>query len=484
MTGSALLTVEQMYTADRLTIEGGTPGAVLMENAGVAIAGEIMRRWEKQPVAILCGPGNNGGDGFVIARLLKDRGWPVRLALPGDMGQLTGDALHHARLWTGQTESLSADILGDGPLVVDALFGAGLSRPLDGMALEMITAINQRALVCVGVDVPSGVDGDTGEILGGAPRCQLTVTFFRAKPGHLLMPGRELAGELVVADIGIGEQVLNTIQPKTFANDPDLWLAGFPWPKTDGHKFDRGHLIITGGLEMTGAALLAALAARRIGAGLVTIAAPEGVGAIYRNGLPGNIVSTVNNSAEFETLLADTRKNTVLVGPGLGVSEATRRLVMSALETDKRVVLDADALTAFADDPQALLGRLNANHILTPHEGEFARLFDTGGDKPTRARKAALLSGATVLLKGPDTVIAAPDGRAVINTSGTPYLATAGSGDVLAGLIAGLTAQGMTPFDAAAAGAWVHGRAGELSGPGLIAEDLPDVIPDVLSELS
>jgi len=480
MDDAALLTVEEMYLADRLAIEAGTSGLELMENAGAALEREIVKRWDQRPVVVLCGPGNNGGDGFVVARRLKDGGWPVRLALLGTVENLKGDAATNARRWDGKVEDLSPDLLDDHPLVIDALFGAGLARALEGAALGCIEAINTGNLECVGIDVPSGIHGDTGEILGAAPKCALTVTFFRAKPGHLLMPGRALTGDLVVADIGTPDTVLDEIQPTTFVNGPRLWKTQFPRPNMDAHKYARGHVVIRGGEEMTGAAQLVALGARRIGAGLVSISASEHAANIYRAGLPGNLVAAAETVLEFSAFLADSRKNVVVIGPGMGATPETKEFVLAALATDKHIVLDADALTAFADDPAGLTSCLNENHILTPHEREFARIFGNQGSKITRSRAASSETGATILIKGADTVIAAPDGRAAINTTGTPYLATAGSGDVLAGMIAGLVAQGMKPFEAACAGVWMHGLAGENIGPGLIAEDLSEELPDIL----
>ncbi|MFQ5763706.1 MAG: NAD(P)H-hydrate dehydratase, partial [Rhodospirillales bacterium] len=311
----------------------------------------------------------------------------------------------------------------------------------------------------------------------------VTVTFFRPKPGHYLLPGRGPTGELIVADIGIPESVLGDIAPKTFVNGPDLWLAGFPWPDAADHKYSRGHAVVVGGAEMTGAARLAAVGARRCGAGLVTIAAPPKAFAIYASEEPGTLVKAVEDETAFQGLLDDARKNAVLVGPGAGVSAATRTRILAALRAGKAVVVDADGLTAFADDPASLFEAIEGPCLLTPHEGEFARLFALQGDKPSRTREAAETAGAVVLLKGADTVIAAPAGEAVINASGTPDLATAGSGDVLAGMALGLMTQGMGAFEAAQAAAWLHGALAERLGPGLIAEDLPAGLPDLLCEL-
>jgi len=481
-----LLSVGEMAAADKAAIAGGIPGIALMEAAGRAVVHEILRRWERRPVVVLCGPGNNGGDGFVVARLLKDSGWPVRLGLLGDRRNLKGDAEVNSERWDGACEPLSEDLLEDAPLVVDALFGAGLSKPLEGTALAIVTAINASALDCVAVDMPSGIDGDTGGILGAAPKAAVTVTFFRLKPGHLLEPGRSLMGEVVCADIGIPEHVLGDIAPKTFANGPALWLRRYPRHRPQDNKYTHGHAVVVGGAEMTGAARLAATAARRIGAGLASIAAPARAIEAYAAGDPGNIVKTVDDAGQFAALAADKRFNAFLVGPGAGLGARTRDLVLAALATGRAVVLDADALTVFADAPEDLFGAIAGNGgsvLMTPHEGEFARIFDSAGDKLTRTREAARLSGAVVLLKGGDTVIAAPDGRAVINSDAPASLATAGSGDVLAGFAVGLMAQGMDALDAGCAAAWLHGRAARAFGPGLIAEDLAGALSGVLHEL-
>jgi NAD(P)H-hydrate epimerase len=479
----ALLSVDEMYRADAGARALGVAGETLMANAGAAIAAEIVARWSPRPVAVLCGPGNNGGDGFVVARLLEDAGWTVRLALLGARAALKGDAALHAGRWTGPVEPLAPAVLDDAELVVDALFGAGLARPLDGAALAMVEAVNARRLDCVAVDVPSGVHGDSGAVLGAAIQATLTVTFFRRKPGHLLLPGRLLAGEVVVADIGIPERVLDDIRPRQYENDPALWAPGYPWPRPGDHKYSRGHVIVVGGAQMTGAARLAARAAMRAGAGMVTIASPPEAVPIYAAAMPGVLNAPVARRADFVHLLDDARKRAVLVGPGNGVSDATRAHALAALATRRPVVIDADALTVFEGAGDLLGSAIRGPCVLTPHEGEFARLFDTEGDKLMRARRAAAETGAVVLLKGADTVVAAPDGTAVIGTNAPPELATAGAGDVLAGFVLGLLGQGMPAFAAAAAAVWLHGAAAASFGPGLIAEDLPDLLPRVLAEL-
>lgn len=480
---SALLTPEQMGEADRRTIAGGVPGIALMENAGRAVADAVSRRWSPRPIAVLCGPGNNGGDGFVAARILAERGWTVRLALLGERTASRSDAAAAAARWTGPVERLGAEALEGAGLAIDAIFGAGLARPVEGVAAEVIRALGERRIPVVAVDVPSGVDGASGEVRGVAPQAALTVTFFRRKPGHVLLPGRLHCGEVVLAQIGIEPKVLDGIAPDTAANYPCWWLKRFPWAETAGHKYRRGHALIAGGAVMTGAARLAARAAARIGTGLVTVAAPEAAFPIYAAALTGVIVAPIAGADAFGTLLADTRRNAVLVGPGAGAGPETRDKVLRALAAGKSTALDADALTVFADAPADLFAAVRSPCVLTPHEGEFARLFDTSGHKLERARRAAAASGAVVLLKGADTVIAAPDGRAAINENAPPTLATAGSGDVLAGLVLGLLAQGMPAFEAAAAAAWLHGAAGQAFGSGLVAEDLVEMLPAALARL-
>ncbi len=481
---SALLTVDEMYTADKAATDAGVAGETLMENAGGAIARAILERWTPRPVAILCGPGNNGGDGFVVARLLDEAGWPVTVALLGSVERLKGDAAAMAGRWRGPVAPLEVAVLDGAELVVDGLFGAGLTRPLDGVPRAVVEAIAARRLPSVAVDVPSGVHGDTGAVMGAAAPAALTVTFFRRKPGHLLLPGRTLCGEVVVADIGIPEAVLDDIGPTCHVNAPALWLTRYPWPAAGDHKYSRGHAVVAGGgVETTGAARLAARAALRVGAGLVTVAAPTDALPIYATTLEAVMTRVTADADAFADLIADPRKNAVLLGPGGGVTEETRAKTLAALSAGKACVLDADALTVFKDEPDELFTAISSPCLLTPHDGEYRRLFDVAGDKVARARAAAETSGAAVLSKGADTVIAAPDGRAAINDNAPPELATAGAGDVLAGLALGLMAQGMGAFDAGCAAAWLHGACATHIGPGLIAEDLSEALPAVLAAL-
>ena len=479
---TALLSVVQMAEADRAAIAAGTPGSVLMQNAGNAVAQEITRRWSPRPVTVLCGPGNNGGDGFVVALALARAGWPVRVALLGEVEALRGDARLHAMRWSGGVDRVAPAALEGAALVVDALFGSGLSRPLDPQITATLNAAGQLGLPFVAIDVPSGVMGDTGESLGAVPAA-CTITFARKKPGHVLLPGRDLCGEIVVADIGLPAAALEALPIAAWENDPALWRAQLPQAKRSANKYTRGHALLCGGYPMTGAARMAARAAARIGAGLTTIAVPEVAFSIYASALTSIMVRALVQDGDFARLLGDSRYSAFLVGPGAGVNDATREVALQILGTARPVLLDADAISVFASRAGDLARAVRGPCVLTPHDGEFARIFDPRGDKLTRARTAARQSGAIIVLKGADTVIAAPDGRAVVNTNAPANLATAGSGDVLSGLILGLLAQGMDAFAAAAAGVWVHGAAAASFGPGMIAEDLPDLVPAVLRQL-
>jgi ADP-dependent NAD(P)H-hydrate dehydratase / NAD(P)H-hydrate epimerase len=486
-----LLTAEEMARAERLTIEGGVPGEVLMENAGRAVAEELSRRFpDAGTVAVLCGPGNNGGDGFVAARHLKERGYKVRLGFNGDPARLPMDAAAMAKRWSGAREPLRPDILASADVVIDALFGAGLSRPIEGELAALIDGVNASGLPVLAVDVPSGIDGTTGAVKGTAIRAVATVTFFRLKPGHLLLPGKAHCGEVKLAEIGVPQSVLDTIASKTFVNAPPLWLARFPWPKPESHKYARGHaVVVSGPVYSTGAARLAARGALRAGAGLVTVASPRDAIAVNASQLTAIMVREADDARALTSLLADPRKNAVLIGPGVGGGERTKEMVLAALASKAAIVLDADALTSFAEAPGPLFAAIRSRAapvVLTPHDGEFARLF---GDLPSvskleRAREASSRSGAVIALKGSDTVVAAPDGTASINATTSPWLATAGTGDVLAGMVLGLLAQGMSAFEGTSAAVWLHGAAARVFGPGLIAEDLPEMLPPALRELA
>lgn len=481
-----LLSVKEMYAADAHAIQSGISGATLMESAGAGAARAIMDRWSPRKTAVLCGPGNNGGDGYVIARHLADAGWPVRLMSLVTPDQLRGDAAIMAQQWSGVVEVATAPDLADAELVVDALFGAGLTRPLQGTAADL--ALAARGRLTVSIDVPSGVSGDNGRIEsdpatgsdGVAFHADLTLTFHLQKPGHLLMPGRRLAGEVQVIDIGIPDSAIAAIGPRTWRNDPDLWRQAVPVPDVEGHKFGRGHaLVVGGGMMSSGAARLAAMAALRAGAGLVTAVPPRSAAMVYASHLTAVMLKPADTPQDWARLLDDPRHNAVLIGPGNGISQRTRDFANAALDTDRATVLDADAITVFADDPKALYRKVTGPCIMTPHAGEFVRLFKVTNDKLHDAREAARRSGAVIISKGPDSVIAAPDGRAAINCNAPADLATAGAGDVLAGIAVGLLAQQVPAFEAACMAVWLHGAAATVAGPGMIAEDLAPNLPTV-----
>jgi hydroxyethylthiazole kinase-like uncharacterized protein yjeF len=473
-----ILTVAQTGAADAAAIAAGTPGTVLMERAGAAIAEAVGGRFRLQAVVVLCGPGNNGGDGYVAARLLKARGWPVEVLALAEPS--THDAKAARGQWDGSVGRLAGADFPRG-LYVDALFGAGLSRPLAGPAAAAAQKLAATPDQVVAVDVPSGLPGDTGKPLGPTVCAGLTITFHAKKPAHVLEPGRSLCGDVVVADIGLG-----ATKSQLFENGPELWGGRFPWPRVDAHKHARGRLIVVSGdAWSTGAARLAARGGLRIGAGLVTVFSPREALAVNAAHLEAVMLRGFDTDLELETGAAHV--DAAVIGPAAGVSETTLLNVLALARTGAALVLDADAITVFRDDPEELFSVLDRDDVLTPHPGEFERLFKgmlaASPERITAARKAAERAGAVVLLKGPDTVIAAPDGRAAVNVNGAPWLATAGSGDVLAGFTGGLVAQGMESFEAACAAAWIHAEAGDLHGPGLIAEDLPGLAPAVLRRL-
>jgi len=431
-----LLTPKEMATADRLANNETT----LMQAAGRAVARAILRRYAPTRVLVLAGPGNNGGDGKVAARYLQAAGWPVTVMAIAD--------------------ATTADAANAG-LVIDAVFGAGLSRDISPDIAEVLRAAKHL----VAIDVPSGVDGATGAVRGFAPQAELTVTFFRLKPGHLLYPGRGHCGEILLRDIGLPDSVLDSIQPQSFRNNPALWFL--PGRSPTGHKYSAGDVTVLCG-TMPGAARLACAAARRAGAGMVTLLAeapfiPPEAGLIVR-------------ADRLENLLTDERRKVWVCGPGLGIAQAGAKLAL-LIQAGKKIVADADALTACAGAP----GKLAGVTVITPHAGEFTRVFGPiSDDKLTAVRDAARQTGAVTLLKGPDTIIAAPDGRVAINNNAPAWLATGGTGDVLAGIIAALLAQDMPAFEATCAAVWYHGAAATQAGPGMIAEDLPRELPGVM----
>lgn len=520
MLGLEILTTEEMYQADEWASRMGVPSLTLMENAGHGVALEAERMLpNKGRVVVLCGPGNNGGDGFVAARRLKEKNFDVSVCSLCPVEELKGDAKLMATRWEGSVGQMHPDLFSDCDLIIDGLFGAGLKRKIEGTSAQIINAINNSQKPVLSIDVPSGLDGSTGTYIGPVVKASCTVTFFRKKIGHLLLPGRILCGKVVVLDIGIPSSILEEasshknlkIKIDTFSNDPRLWKDCFPIPQLQDHKYSRGHvLVVSGDTCHTGAARLGASGALRIGAGLVTLASPSSAVLENASHLTSIMLTVSDSPTSLENLLQDKRKNSILIGPAVGVCQQTAEMVLIALRSGTHVVLDADALSVFSlqdlsveqnrglgftssptkaiTGPEILFSEIHQRKdrfvILTPHEGEFSRLF--GSDQKSkleRARAAARKSGAIVLLKGADTVIAAPDGKAAINDNAPSWLATAGSGDVLSGFIVGLLAQKMPAFEAACAAVWLHGECANQFGVGLISEDLPKILPQVLAKV-
>ncbi|BCH32603.1 bifunctional NAD(P)H-hydrate repair enzyme [Mesorhizobium sp. L-8-10] len=493
-----ILTSREMTETDRTAIAAGPlSGIALMRNAGAGIARRVLARYPQALRAhILCGPGNNGGDGYVVARLLLEAGWAVTLwaDAPPRAGS---DAAIAAGECPAQVKPLAEFAPETGTIVIDALFGAGLSKRVEGAEARAIELCARGGVAVVAVDLPSGVSGDTGKVLGTAFKADLTVTFVRKKPGHLLQPGRCLCGEVELCDIGISDAIVAKAGSRCFENGPDLWIERFPVPDVDAHKYRRGHVgVFSGGPSATGAARLAAMAAARAGSGAVTVLSPGAALAANAAHLTSIMLRKADTLVEAKAFLRDRRPDALVFGPGLDPGAATADFAVGLIDAAAGVpgalVVDASALTSLARQPAAFFAAARRPGapvvVLTPHEGEFARLFaDIAGDealsKLEKARAAAKRAAAIIVFKGPDSVVAAPDGRAVINANGTPLLATAGSGDVLSGIVAGLAAQGMPAFEAACAAVWLHAEAARRFGPGLIAEDLPLALLPVLRDL-
>ena len=502
-----LLSISEMSKADRLTIKSGIPGAFLMQRAGAGVAetAEALNLGPSQ-VVLIAGPGNNGGDAFVAANELNQRGFPVELYLLGKVAQLKGDAsLMAARFIEAggeikenaakqNSEPLLA-ALRSADIIIDGLFGAGLDRPLEGKLLTIVKAINEQSTqenpaTVIAIDIPSGIHGDTGQVMGGAIQAHHTVTFCRPKPGHYLYPGRAHCGELTVTDIGIPERIVATLAPQTALNTPLAWQAALISPPADSHKYNNGAaLVVCGDPHMLGATTLAANAAAKTGAGLVTLALPAAAKPSLQL-LTAIMTAELNSDPRWADLINARKITAALYGPGAPPEGATRTHVTALAKQPIGLVLDAGALSAFAEQPDDLFKLLKdrAPHptILTPHEGEFARLFGPAiqqHGKLAATKEAASKCGAILILKGADTVIAAPDGRALINCTAPPTLATAGTGDVLAGMSTALLAQKIPAFEAAAAAVWLHAKAATLLGRRMVADDLIDHIPHALKSL-
>lgn len=487
-----LLTPSEAKRADSLAMDAGKSGADLMESAGRAVA-DIVVDYVGTPlelggeIVVLCGPGNNGGDGFVAARHLEEWGYPVRVMLHGEPSALRGDAADMAGKWQGMIGAANSRSINGAAVIIDSLFGTGLNKPIEGDIAELLDAANDAEAFRLAVDIPSGLDAETGNVLGSCFQADATVTFFHKKPGHVVAPGRFFCGgadHVHIADIGVPNSAIGEMEPRHFSNEPELWSHVYPFQGPAAHKYDRGHLLVLGGKEPTlGASRLVSLAALRAGAGLVTLAAPSESYSVQAAALTDVMVRRFDSAFGFVGILADPRISTVVMGPGAGIGEKTVELVQQAGVKKCHMVLDADVLTSFVGRAQQLAAIADGDVVVTPHEGEFKKLFpalDLSDDRIGAAREAAEATNSVVVLKGVSTLVAAPDGRVSIASNGPSWLAVGGTGDVLAGLIGGLMAQGMPAFEAASAAVWLHGEAGMKAGRGLIASDLLDIIPAVL----
>jgi ADP-dependent NAD(P)H-hydrate dehydratase / NAD(P)H-hydrate epimerase len=485
----ALLTGAEMRAAEGAAFARGLPSFEAMRRAGVAVADAIVARW---PVAgsgevhVLCGPGNNGGDGFVVAETLRAAGYRVVVHAVRGKSDYAGDAARAAALWQGDVrmpDPTAIAALDSSAIVVDALFGIGLDRALEGDVAALIAAVNKANTTVIAVDIASGVHADDGRIMGAAINADLTVTFGWRKLGHVLQPGAAQCGEVLVADVGFGVADLSAAKSSCWLNAPALWASAYPLPKPTDHKYQRGHALIVGGGVMTGAGRLAARAARRVGVGLLTMAVPPEVWPIYAGDQPGAIVRPVGDLATFAAIAGDERISAILVGSGLDPDAYTGDIVCTCIAIGRPTVIDGGGLTVLAGSDALAAG--HADMVLTPHEGEFGRLFPDLVARPgkvDRALEAARRTGCVIALKGSDTVIADPDGRSIVSGGAPATLATAGSGDVLAGIVTGLAGLHVPTFLAAAMAVWLHARAAEGLGFGLIAEDLPDRLPAALAK--
>lgn len=474
--GRPILTPKEMQAAEEAVIAQGLDSFELMQRAGDAVAEFVHANWPEGTIQVLCGPGGNGGDGFIAASKLAKLWREVTVFCAVPVAELKGDAAKAAKLWEGPVGTLEEALGAPHDLVLDALFGGGLSRSLEGTPAQLA----QRGGRVISVDVPSGICGVQAKPLGPCFAAEGTITFAALRPAHVLRPASAYCGIVFVADIGV------PVQTRLMENSPALWLRLLPQPGMATHKHQRGHLkVLSGGVSSTGAARLAVRAGLRIGAGLATLLSPPSALMVNAGQLTAVMVKSVDGADDVTKAIADA--SVVLAGPGAGITPATRANVEAILSGPGRAVLDADALTVFETQQDQLFRRLRPGDLITPHIGEFNRLFgdllETSINKVEAVRHAAVKTGCTVLLKGPDTVIANPDGGAVVNIHATRWLATAGSGDVLAGFCGGLMAQGVDTLAAASMAAWLHGEAGRRVGAGLISEDLETQIPDILSLL-
>lgn len=488
-----LFSPRQIAVLDAAAVEVGVSLQSLVYVAGTQAAQAIHARWPDNAIVVLCGPGNNGADGWIAAQHLRTLGHAVRVCTPTPVESANAQVQWAASLWPEPVQASDVCDVQPHEVVVDALFGTGLNAALSPTVQAWVAQIQKAGVPVCALDIPSGVNGATGAVLGPAFTADLTLAFLSAKPGHYLLPGREYAGDVQVLPLPFPLRLWqrlasdnafrDTVGRVANVNTPALWAEQLPSPTMTGHKYHRGHACVVGGDQLTGAARLAAMAAQRVGAGLTSVLASPDAWQVYATALPSSIMVQTVRSEQWAAMFHDERENAWLLGPGLGVTQHSQQLVLHALTAKKSVVLDADAITVFKDQAELLAQHIVAPCVLTPHEGEFARLFTRSDDKLQDVVSAAKQLGAVVVLKGADTVIAATDGRVAINANAPAYLATGGSGDVLAGMICGLLAQGMPAFEAACAAVWWHGEAAHYHGVGLVPEDVIAALPTVQRQL-
>ncbi len=487
MSGVKVFSTATCYQADRAAIDRGRLGVDLMEAAGSGIAEQIFSEFSPCPVQVFCGPGANGGDGYVVARHLYEAGWPVFLTVCAKTVPAT-DADKMEQALPSGVSITGTEISCNIGLIVDCIFGAGLKRPISGELAELVNHINAHPAKVVSADLPSGIFGDNGKVSPPAIKADMTVTFECLKPAHVLEPARSQCGKIKVIAIGFPDGLLDNFDPVAIVNQRNLWPEIPKAPEAVTHKHSRGRLLVMcGGALHTGAARLAARAGLRIGAGWVTLAGSKKSMQVCAAHETSVVLLARDRGEPVSSLLQAQNPDCIIIGPAGGVGKDMRRDVLELLAHNKPTVLDADALSSFADDPDTLFDACHSNTVLLPHEGEFARLFgqlgSEFGNKIERVQAAARLAGCTLLLKGADSVMATASGRIVVNTHTSGWLASLGSGDVLAGMVAGLMAQGHRGFEALCAAVWMHGELGRRLGPGLIAEDLPKAIPLILRDL-
>ncbi|MDX1950377.1 MAG: NAD(P)H-hydrate dehydratase [Rickettsiales bacterium] len=495
-----IFSAENTKKADSEAERFGISNFTLMCNAGEKSADLVDKildyKKKGDAVYILCGVGNNGGDGYITARILKERGYDIRLSNIGDLrkvSELTLQAMDFAVSSGIEIEEFDEDYLEQADLIIDAIFGIGLKRDITGDIAEIIEKINyaknsqKNKFLVFSLDVPSGVCSNTGEVRNIAIQADYTISYQTPKIGCYLLPAKNYVGKIEVADIGIPDEAFSEIYNPYFINSTDLWLDKFPFPKLESHKYHKGHIVIDGGEEdFTGASRMASIASMRVGAGLATICADEKSLPIYATSMLSVMVKRLKEIEDLEKYIKLKKVNSAVLGCGSGFDILAPLRVYHCLEEKLACVIDADVFSIFQEKPKEFIKALKKNKksVLTPHEGEFKRVFNVDGSKIERASKAAKLCDNVIVLKGNDTIIASPDGRIAVNNNAPTWLATAGSGDVLAGIIGGLLAQNMPSFEAACAGVWIHSECANILGQGLISEDLIDAIPLVLQSLS